>query len=86
LKFHQRTENLLVDSDIDILFTSKFTFVIEILMGKSRLTPHCIQCSHFKVDDVGALEASSEPPVRIVEDSVTALATCAMTLIPAWMP
>jgi hypothetical protein len=36
------------------------------------LKPHCIRCSHFKVDDVSALEASSKPPVRIVEDNVTA--------------
>jgi hypothetical protein len=27
---------------------------------------------HFKVDDVSALEPSSKPPVRIVEDNVTA--------------
>jgi hypothetical protein len=42
---------------------------------KSRppsLKPYCIRCSHFKIDDVSALEASSEPPVRIVEDNVTA--------------
>jgi hypothetical protein len=50
------------------------------------LKPHCIRCSHFKVDDVGALEASSKPPVHIVEDGVTALATYAMTLVMAWMP
>jgi hypothetical protein len=36
------------------------------------LKPHCIRCSHFKVDDVSALEPSSKPPVRIVEDNVTA--------------
>jgi hypothetical protein len=36
------------------------------------LKPHCIRCSHFKVDDVGALEPSSKPPVRIVEDDITA--------------
>jgi hypothetical protein len=36
------------------------------------LKPHCIQCSHFKVDDVSVLEASSKPPVLIVEDNVTA--------------
>jgi hypothetical protein len=36
------------------------------------LKPHCIQCSHFKVDDVSALEASSKPPLRIVEDNLTA--------------
>jgi hypothetical protein len=34
--------------------------------------PHCIRCSHFKVDDVSALEASSNRSVRIVEDNVTA--------------
>jgi hypothetical protein len=33
---------------------------------------HCIQCSYFKVDDVSEFEASSEPPVHIVEDNVTA--------------
>jgi hypothetical protein len=33
-----------------------------------QLKPHCIRCSHFKVDDVSALEPSSKPPVRIVED------------------
>jgi hypothetical protein len=37
------------------------------------LKPHCIRCSHFKVDDVSALEPSSKLPVRIVEDNVTAL-------------
>jgi hypothetical protein len=36
------------------------------------LKPRCIRCSNFKVDDVGALEPSSKPPVRIVEDNVTA--------------
>jgi hypothetical protein len=41
---------------------------------------------NFKVDDVGTLEAMSKPPVRIVEDSVTALAMYAMTLVTAWMP
>jgi hypothetical protein len=29
------------------------------------LTPNCIRCCHFKVDDVSALEAISKPPVRI---------------------
>jgi hypothetical protein len=33
-----------------------------------KLKPHCIQSSHFKVDDVGTLETSSKLPVRIVED------------------
>jgi hypothetical protein len=37
-----------------------------------ELKPHCIRCCHFKVDDVSALEAISKPPVRIVEDNVTA--------------
>jgi hypothetical protein len=32
----------------------------------------CIRCSHFKVDDVSALEPGSKPPVRIVKDNVTA--------------
>jgi hypothetical protein len=41
-------------------------------VGHRYLKPHCIRCSHFKVDDVGALEPSSKPPVRIVEDNVTA--------------
>jgi hypothetical protein len=45
-----------------------------------------IRCSHFKVDDVSALEAISKLPVRIVEDNVTALAMYAMTLVTAWMP
>jgi hypothetical protein len=45
-----------------------------------------VECSHFKGDDVGVLEASSNWPVRIVEDSVTASATYAMTLFTAWMP
>jgi hypothetical protein len=49
------------------------------------LKPHCIRCSHFKVDDVSALEPSSKPTVRIVEDRVTASATYAMTLVTAWM-
>jgi hypothetical protein len=38
----------------------------------ATLKPHCIRCSRFKVDDVSALEASAKPPVRIVEDNVTA--------------
>jgi hypothetical protein len=50
------------------------------------LKPHCIRYSHFKVDDVSALEASSKPPVHIVEDDVTAIATYAMPLITAWIP
>jgi hypothetical protein len=37
----------------------------------NRLKPHCIRCSHFKVYDVGALEASSKPPICIVEDNIT---------------
>jgi hypothetical protein len=53
---------------------------------QNNLKPHCIQCSHFKVDDVSALEASSNQSVRIVEDNVTASATYAMTLVTAWMP
>jgi hypothetical protein len=36
------------------------------------LKPLCIRRSHFKVDDVSALEPSSKPPVHIVEDNVTA--------------
>jgi hypothetical protein len=58
----------------------------EILQGAwsfLHLKPHCIRCCHFKVDDVSALEAISKPPVSIV---VTALATCAMTLVTARMP
>jgi hypothetical protein len=39
---------------------------------EADLKPHCIRCSHFKVDDVSAPEPSSKPPVRIVEDNVTA--------------
>jgi hypothetical protein len=47
------------------------------LKGLNSLKPHCIRCSHFKVDDVkvddvSALEPSSKPHVRIVEDNVTA--------------
>jgi hypothetical protein len=52
----------------------------------NELKPHCIQCCHFKVDDVSALEAISKPPVRIVEDNITALATYAMTLVTDLMP
>jgi hypothetical protein len=40
--------------------------------GGSLLKPHYIRCSHFKVDDVSALEASSNRSVRIVEDNFTA--------------
>jgi hypothetical protein len=40
--------------------------------GMDMLMPHYIRCSHFKVDDVSALEASSKLPVRIVEDNVIA--------------
>jgi hypothetical protein len=43
-----------------------------IFCNTGNLKPHCIQCSHFKVDDVSALEDSLKPPVRIVEDNVTA--------------
>jgi hypothetical protein len=51
------------------------------------LKPHCIRCSHFKVDDISALEPSSKLLVHIVEDNVavTASATYAMTLVMAWM-
>jgi hypothetical protein len=55
-------------------------------LGLIELKPHCIRFNHFKVDDVRALEPSSKPPVRIVEDNVTASATYAMTLVTAWMP
>jgi hypothetical protein len=37
-----------------------------------HLKPPCIRCSHFKVDDVSALEPSSKVTVHIVEDNVTA--------------
>jgi hypothetical protein len=46
--------------------------IFMVLFSKLSFKPHCIRCSRFKVDDVGALEASSKPPVRIVEDNVTA--------------
>jgi hypothetical protein len=39
----------------------------------SIVMPHCIRCSHFKVDDVSALEAIVQS--RFVEDSVTAFVT-----------
>jgi hypothetical protein len=54
-------------------------------MLTDHLKPHCIRCSHFKVDDVSVLEASSNRSVPIVEDNVTASATYAMTLVTAWM-
>jgi hypothetical protein len=44
----------------------------DLTSNNMNLKPHCIRCSHFKVDDVSALEPSSKPPVRIVEDNVTA--------------
>jgi hypothetical protein len=48
-------------------------FYLELTAVETQLLkPHCIRCSHFKVDDVSAVEPSSEPPVRIVEDNVTA--------------
>jgi hypothetical protein len=43
-----------------------------IVVYSCMLQPHCIRCSHFKVEDVSALEPSSKPPVRIVEENVTA--------------
>jgi hypothetical protein len=46
-------------------------FIIFSCLG-AVLKPHFIRCSHFKVDDVRSLEPSSKPPVRIVEDNVTA--------------
>jgi hypothetical protein len=52
-------------------------YILEHLEVMLDLKPHCIRCSHFKVDDV-----SSKPPVR---HSVTASATYAMTLVTAWM-
>jgi hypothetical protein len=76
-----------VEEKICFPWDSKYChFEAYLFFGSHTLKPHCIRCSHFKVDGVRALEASSEPPVRIVEDSVTALATYAMTLVPAWMP
>jgi hypothetical protein len=51
---------------IETSFRSSRSFIFRILK------PHCIRCSHFKVDDVSALKASAKPPVRIVEDNVTA--------------
>jgi hypothetical protein len=48
------------------MFFKKFSLELK------ALKPHCIRCSHFKIDDVSALEPSSKPPVRIVEDNVTA--------------
>jgi hypothetical protein len=32
-----------------------------------ELKPHCIRCCHFKVDEVGALEAISKPPVALLK-------------------
>jgi hypothetical protein len=60
------------------MFTSAARLVSQRLSGvwiacdSWSLKPHCIRCSHFKVDDVSALEAISKLPVRIVEDNVTA--------------
>jgi hypothetical protein len=55
-------------------------------LGQSRtLKPHCIRCSHFKVDDISALEASSNRSVHIVEDNVTASQNQQRTPWP-WMP
>jgi hypothetical protein len=48
------------------------------------LKPHCIRCSHFKVDDVSALEGISKPPVRTVEDNVTA-SLHQQCMVMAWM-
>jgi hypothetical protein len=68
------------------LFLKSFHFwvisLIEIFLKYLQsLKSHCIRCSHLKVDDVSALEASSKPPVRIVEDSVTELVTYAMDAV-----
>jgi hypothetical protein len=62
--FHSFDNTNLCQSSINRTYT--------IIYKLSMLKPHCIRCSHFKVDDISALEASSTPPVRIVEDSVTA--------------
>jgi hypothetical protein len=56
-------------------YSSTFNFLVFPffdLYVTGTLKPHCIRCSHFKVDDVSALDPSSKPPVRIVEDNVTA--------------
>jgi hypothetical protein len=62
-----------------------WTLSLDFFCGAQCLKPHCIRCSHFKVDDVSAVEASSNRSVRIVEHSVTASATYAMTLVTSWM-
>jgi hypothetical protein len=54
----------------------KLLYVLDVLLKLLEsyygiLKPHCIRCSHFKVDDISALEASSNRSVRIVEDNVT---------------
>jgi hypothetical protein len=54
--------------------TSEFwkNFLCFLVDLQINVKPHCIWCSHFKVDDISALEPSSKPPVRIVEDDVAA--------------
>jgi hypothetical protein len=68
---------------IDILFSKCRFYEIRLENVDFKATLYSMQ--PFQVDDVSALEASSKPPVHIVEDSVTALATYAMTLVTAWM-
>jgi hypothetical protein len=59
-------------SDAETLQIKRRTASPFMVAGWCPLKPHCIRCSHFKVDDVSALEPSSKSPVRIVEDNVTA--------------
>jgi hypothetical protein len=56
-----------------ILYTPRFPTQLELAtQDTGMLKPHCIRCSHFKVDDISALEASSNRSVCIVEDNVAA--------------
>jgi hypothetical protein len=51
----------------------------------SNLKPYCIRCSHFKVDDVSALEAASTHCWR-QRHCISIIAMYTMTLVTAWMP
>jgi hypothetical protein len=49
-----------------LIKTDVYLFFILPGIPDGHLKPHCIWCSHFKVEDVSALEPSSKPPVLLV--------------------
>jgi hypothetical protein len=84
----------LISSSLQCISLNNTLYVPHVLICKTRrlrellvLKPHCIRCSHFKVDDISTLESSAASThCWRQRHSITASATYAMTLVTAWIP